>query len=134
MYKDFLAGYVAGSSGILFGYPLDTLKTRIQLNNNSSINYFKVAKGIFQKEGAFTFYRGMSAPFLTAGLINSLLFSGYTLTLKELQNNKTYNKRQGEFKAHESIKLNKGPLNCALLIIQKEGLIGLYKVIFKYFN
>jgi hypothetical protein len=30
----------------------------------------------------------MSAPFTTAGLINALLFSGYTLTLKELQNNK----------------------------------------------
>uniref|UniRef100_A0A1I8BWX5 Malate dehydrogenase n=1 Tax=Meloidogyne hapla TaxID=6305 RepID=A0A1I8BWX5_MELHA len=51
MYKDLLAGYIAGSSGILIGHPLDTLKTRVQLNKNSSIGFIKIAKEIFKKEG-----------------------------------------------------------------------------------
>ena len=42
----------------------------------------------------------MSAPFTSAGLINALLFSGYTLTLKELQNDKSV-KDQENFKTSE---------------------------------
>nr|CAD2179310.1 unnamed protein product [Meloidogyne enterolobii] len=98
MYRDLLAGYIAGSSGTLIGYPLDILKTRVQLNKNLSVGFTKIAKEILQKEGIFAFYKGMAAPFISAGLINSLLFSGYTLTLKELQNNK---KSEKDFKTIE---------------------------------
>ncbi|KAE9547394.1 hypothetical protein FO519_009394 [Halicephalobus sp. NKZ332] len=83
MYQDFVAGWIAGGSGLLIGYPLDTVKARLQtMKTYSGIRdcLIKTAKN----ESLLGFYKGMFAPFITVGLLDSLLFSGYGLTLKYL--------------------------------------------------
>lgn len=60
---EFISGTAGGIVGTLIGYPLDTIKVRLQtvghLYNNNAIN---CTKNIFQKEGLFAFYRGMLSP------------------------------------------------------------------------
>ncbi|KAG0681321.1 hypothetical protein C6P40_004810 [Pichia californica] len=65
----FLAGAVAGISEILTMYPLDVVKTRIQLQVGSgkTAEYTGVLdclKKIVKNEGPATLYRGISAPIL----------------------------------------------------------------------
>lgn len=65
----FFAGAVAGISEILTMYPLDVVKTRIQLQVGSSKNaeykgVFDCFKKIIKNEGPATLYRGISAPIL----------------------------------------------------------------------
>ena len=64
----FLAGAIAGISELLVMYPLDVVKTRIQLQSNTSTTGVKY-KGMFdclgkiiRQEGARTLYRGITSP------------------------------------------------------------------------
>uniref|UniRef100_A0A7E4VYN3 Mitochondrial carrier protein n=1 Tax=Panagrellus redivivus TaxID=6233 RepID=A0A7E4VYN3_PANRE len=95
MYQDFVAGWIAGGSGLLLGHPLDTVKARIQTMSgyNGIIDCFIKT---FKNESLLGFYKGMFAPFISVGLLNSLLFSGYGLTLKWLHpNEKNIEHRKG---------------------------------------
>ncbi|OQE11883.1 hypothetical protein PENFLA_c070G09512 [Penicillium flavigenum] len=67
----FAAGAVAGVSEILVMYPLDVLKTRIQLQTGAPVpgvdhynGMFDCFRKIVKNEGASRLYRGISAPIL----------------------------------------------------------------------
>ncbi|CAJ0566987.1 unnamed protein product, partial [Mesorhabditis spiculigera] len=78
--NDFLAGSVAGAAGIFFGYPLDTVKTRLQTSSSYSGIIQCVGK-VLKTEGVLGMYKGVTAPCLFAGIQHSLLFAGYATTL-----------------------------------------------------
>lgn len=67
----FAAGAVAGVSEILMMYPLDVVKTRVQLQSGTPIagaehynGMFDCFRKIIKHEGASRLYRGISAPIL----------------------------------------------------------------------
>ncbi|CCX31130.1 putative mitochondrial 2-oxodicarboxylate carrier protein [Pyronema domesticum] len=66
----FVGGAIAGISEILTMYPLDVVKTRIQLQDNNAKgadrynNMFDCFKKIVKQEGFSRLYRGISAPIL----------------------------------------------------------------------
>ncbi|XP_005800249.1 solute carrier family 25 member 45-like [Xiphophorus maculatus] len=82
-FLEFVAGSISGAVGIAVGHPLDTVKVRLQAKS--------VYKGIFDcvtktylNEGFYGFFKGMSFPVLTTGLVNSIVFGSYSNALDYL--------------------------------------------------
>lgn len=83
---EYLAGALSGSAGVVFGHPLDTVKCQLQVQQAGNhykglwdccltINRHGLAKG---------FFRGLSWPLFSYGLVNSMFFGTYASTLKLL--------------------------------------------------
>ncbi|KAF2853770.1 mitochondrial carrier protein-like protein [Plenodomus tracheiphilus IPT5] len=96
MSADFWAGYVSGAAGIIIGNPLDLIKTRLQAGPKPTVldtttNTTTTAsnatpaipprgfRGHFDNAG--TLVRGATAPIITYGALNALLFVTYNRTL-----------------------------------------------------
>ncbi|KAF1830932.1 mitochondrial carrier protein-like protein [Decorospora gaudefroyi] len=83
MSADFWAGYLSGAAGIIIGNPLDLIKTRLQAGKNLASNVqatsTTVATAPQKFENAGT--TGSTAPILTYGALNALLFVTYNRTL-----------------------------------------------------
>lgn len=58
--REFVAGGFGGTAGVISGYPLDTLRIRLQSSKNGSA--FSILKNMVSKEGPASLYRGMAAP------------------------------------------------------------------------
>ena len=78
MALDFGFGFVAGVTGTIAGYPLDTVKVRLQTQTPTHRLYtgsldciIKIAK----QESIFGFYKGMSSPMFGVAIINGIIFS-----------------------------------------------------------
>ncbi|KAJ9589920.1 hypothetical protein L9F63_016981, partial [Diploptera punctata] len=69
---DFIAGWGGGICGLLIGHPLDTIKVRQQTFEKASGLHIFIKT--FKFEGVYGFYKGMAAPLVTAGVLNSLFF------------------------------------------------------------
>lgn len=69
------AGLVGGAMGVIIGHPFDSLKTRLQAGS--------LYKGM---KGTSRLYAGITAPLFTAGTIQSLNFSLYEWSKKEILN------------------------------------------------
>ncbi|KAH8810454.1 carnitine/acyl carnitine carrier [Flagelloscypha sp. PMI_526] len=80
---DFVAGTFAGVSGLVVGYPFDTVKVRSQTLGDSSSKKaggtFKTILTIARQEKLGGLFRGIGAPFMTLPLLNGLVFSSYKL-------------------------------------------------------
>lgn len=89
---NFIAGFAYGSTTVLVGQPLDTIKTRMQaLGTTSSI---ETAKAIFTQDGIKGLYRGGFVLVLGGSLIRSAQFGVYETLLSQqrLVYGKTENK------------------------------------------
>ena len=82
---DFAAGLVGGSSGLICGHPIDTVKTVQQARGDGML---AVARDILTREGGRGFFKGMLYPVLTAGAINSIFFGVYGNLLPLIQRDK----------------------------------------------
>lgn len=79
LWQDFVAGCFAGCSGVIAGYPLDTIKVRLQSKATAS-HYrgtFHCLSTIIKEEKVWGLYKGMSSPIVGVAAINSLLFGVY---------------------------------------------------------
>lgn len=76
--KDITFGSVAGMVGKMIEYPFDTVKVRLQSQSDHSSYRYSGPIDCFRKsvrrDGAFSLYRGLSAPLLGAAVENSSLF------------------------------------------------------------
>ncbi|KAM3134457.1 hypothetical protein pb186bvf_013423 [Paramecium bursaria] len=71
---DLIAGSISGMCNCLSSHPLDTIKVRMQMSNDSSI---QVVKQVLRQEGIFAFYKGMMFPLTSVPLLNAVVFSTY---------------------------------------------------------
>lgn len=86
MAQDFLAGSCGGASGILAGYPFDTVKVLIQ-NQVEPVRYKSTFQTIFlvtKEDGFLRLYRGMSTPLVTVAFYNAITFTAYEAALKNI--------------------------------------------------
>jgi len=147
----FAAGAIAGISEILTFYPLDVVKTRMQLATGKSqhglVGSFKT---IIKEEGVGRLYRGLVPPLLLEAPKRAVKFAANDFW------GQTYLQMNGETKMTQSlsvltgcsagatesfvvvpfelvkIKLQdktstfKGPMDVVRQIVQKEGMLGLY--------
>ncbi|KAK5853147.1 hypothetical protein PBY51_006962 [Eleginops maclovinus] len=73
---DFLSGSLAGACGVAVGYPLDTVKVRIQTQKQFT-GIWQCAAETFSKEGVHGFFKGMSLPITTISMTSSVVFGTY---------------------------------------------------------
>lgn len=76
MFVDAFGGFVAGVTGTIIGYPLDTIKTRMQ-QVNSTKGLFGTATNIMRIEGVSGFYKGVATPLLSLTILNTLNFASF---------------------------------------------------------
>ena len=71
---------------MLFGYPLDLIKTRMQRFPNQYRSIGFTVRRVAQKEGLRSFYVGVSSPMLGAAFSEALQFTMMTKVKTELAN------------------------------------------------
>lgn len=95
IWKDLLAGGIAGTAGIAIGYPFDTMKVRLQ-QQKSVTSSMKIpettsksnptpfrGKNNMRNSSIFRgLYRGIGAPLTTAAIVNASVFSVYGATAR----------------------------------------------------
>ena len=74
LFIELFAGNIAGWSLVTTGMPLDLMKTKLQLNRDLSVEYFRRE---LESHGGFfrTFYRGASSMYLFIGVATALEFT-----------------------------------------------------------
>jgi len=80
MSKEFIAGGLGGTSGILVAYPLDTVKVLIQTQTPDNRKYFTTPQAlvrVVREDGVLRLYRGMMGPLCTTAITNAVLFGVY---------------------------------------------------------
>lgn len=78
-FKNILIAGTAGVCSILTLYPIETLKTRIQMKSesgNASLSPVKIMKEMYAKEGIKTFYMGLGA-----AIMRQFLFASFRIGL-----------------------------------------------------
>nr|XP_048303673.1 solute carrier family 25 member 48 isoform X1 [Myodes glareolus] len=77
--EDFAAGWIGGAAGVIVGYPLDTVKTRLQAGVGYG-NTFSCIRMVYEKERVFGFFKGMSFPVASIAVYNSVVFGVFSNT------------------------------------------------------
>ena len=67
-----ISSFCAGIVQTIVGHPLDTIKTRIQIDNN---NIKKVISNIKKNENVLSLYKGGLMPLVGNSILNSFLFT-----------------------------------------------------------
>ncbi|KYO45422.1 solute carrier family 25 member 47 isoform X1 [Alligator mississippiensis] len=73
---DFIAGAIGGGLSTAVGYPLDTVKVRIQTERSYN-GIWHCIQEVYKTEKILGFYKGMSMSVLTVSLISSVSFGTY---------------------------------------------------------
>ena len=75
---DMMAGACAGIVATFANHPLDTVKLRYQLceNTNKSLTFRNMVLDIYRNEGVFGFYKGVLSPVFARWPVNAVLFGG----------------------------------------------------------
>ncbi|XP_031722055.1 solute carrier family 25 member 47-A isoform X1 [Anarrhichthys ocellatus] len=73
---DFVSGSFAGACGVAVGYPLDTVKVRIQTQRQFT-GIWQCVAATFSKEGVHGFFKGMTLPLITISMTSSVVFGTY---------------------------------------------------------
>ena len=74
--EEVLAGCSAGVVGTVLGYPLDSLKTRMQTSGQTGL--LSTLRQAVVSEGLLGLYRGIASPLLSLTLLNTLNFAAYS--------------------------------------------------------
>ncbi|KAM9290879.1 LOW QUALITY PROTEIN: solute carrier family 25 member 47 [Morus bassanus] len=73
---DFIAGAIGGGLSTAVGYPLDTVKVRIQTQRHYN-GIWHCIQETYRTENVWGFYKGVSASVLTVSVISSVSFGTY---------------------------------------------------------
>ncbi|TRY83574.1 hypothetical protein DNTS_016279 [Danionella cerebrum] len=96
---DFIAGSVGGAFGVVVGYPLDTVKVKLQTQAGYT-GVWQCVRRTCRNEGLQGFYRGMSMPLSTISISSSVVFGTYRNVLNLLQRTQHMHNTHKPRKAH----------------------------------
>ncbi|XP_044586764.1 mitochondrial basic amino acids transporter isoform X2 [Cotesia glomerata] len=112
---DFIAGCLGGSAGLIVGYPLDTIKVHLQVQNTKNPTYrgtWHCFQSILHKESIHGLYRGMSSPLAGVAALNAIVFGVYAQAQKHII--KDPNNLTSHFFAGALAGLAQAPIICPL--------------------
>ncbi|KAF9038674.1 mitochondrial carrier domain-containing protein [Panaeolus papilionaceus] len=81
---DFIAGTIAGITGLIVGFPFDTVKVRFQSPEISG-RYKSTSHAfttIVREEKVIGLFKGITSPLATVALMNGLVFASYRFFMK----------------------------------------------------
>lgn len=87
--QDILSGTAAGITQISIGYPFDTVKVRMQIDDPKHKQYKNMRhcfSDMIKKEGFGSLYRGMVYPMCGAMFFNTITFYSYQSSMRYLAN------------------------------------------------
>ncbi|KAL2338082.1 hypothetical protein Fmac_012528 [Flemingia macrophylla] len=153
--REFVAGGLGGTAGIISGYPLDTLRIRLQNTKNGSA--FSILRQMVAREGPASLYRGMGTPLASVSFQNAMVFQTYAILSRAFDSSVSVKdppsykgvalggvgtgalqslllspvelikvRLQLQYTGHMT-ESEKGPIRLAKSIWRKEGLRGLYR-------
>jgi len=76
--EEALGGFSAGFIGTILGYPLDVIKTQMQVSGENRNGVLTTGKRIFEREGLRGMYRGVGPPLLSLSILNTTTFAAYS--------------------------------------------------------
>ncbi|CAG9461410.1 unnamed protein product [Pedinophyceae sp. YPF-701] len=83
--RDTLAGMTAGATNIATGYPMDTVKVRMQeFKGHRHASSWECAKHIVRNEGFFSLYRGLMPPVIGGALETALSYWACNKTINAI--------------------------------------------------
>ncbi|KAI6657319.1 Mitochondrial basic amino acids transporter-like [Oopsacas minuta] len=87
--QEFIAGWCGGCTGLVVGYPFDTVKVRLQTQSAFSTVKYKSGMQCFlhilRTESVYGLYKGLASPLLGQAIINAIIFSTQGNVIKYLQ-------------------------------------------------
>ncbi|KAF8970736.1 hypothetical protein BGZ46_010411, partial [Entomortierella lignicola] len=85
-WHDFVAGSLGGMAQVTVGQPMDTIKTRLQIEGHSGrfSGPMDCLRKTIHNEGFLGLYKGMASPLVGIAAVNALLFAAYS-NFKKLQ-------------------------------------------------
>uniref|UniRef100_A0A915MXY6 Mitochondrial carrier protein n=1 Tax=Meloidogyne javanica TaxID=6303 RepID=A0A915MXY6_MELJA len=78
--------YFVGLAGVIAGYPLDTIKVRLQTQNVTFPQYNGILhclRCIISQEGPIALYKGMTSPLASIAMVNALCFAAHDQVSKQ---------------------------------------------------
>lgn len=92
-FHEFISGKVGGVLGITIVYPLDTVKTRLQMRPDLYRNMRDVGSKMIRENGFTAMYRGISSPACFFGFNSAVAFNAYNSSCRAIasMNNKNVN-------------------------------------------
>ncbi|KAF2986276.1 hypothetical protein EK904_009805 [Melospiza melodia maxima] len=140
---DFIAGAIGGGLSTAVGYPLDTVKVRIQTENHYR-GFWHCVQETYRTEKVRGFYKGVTASALAVSVVSSVSFGTYKNFLgalcklrygaadakPEVAKVRMQTQRDpcpSKGKKPVSKPKYQGSLHCLKVIIKEEGFGGLYK-------
>ena len=72
---ELLGGTVGGVAQAVSGHPLDTIKVRLQASNTAYAGAVDCARQTLRNEGVRGFFRGLSSPLVSMGILNAAIFT-----------------------------------------------------------
>ncbi|KAL5729279.1 Mitochondrial arginine transporter bac2 [Ranunculus cassubicifolius] len=151
--REFVAGGMGGMAGVISGYPLDTLRIRLQQPSNTR-SATSLLRGIVSAEGPLALYRGMGAPLASVTFQNAMVFQVYAVLSRAFDSCNNRNDPPSykcvalggigtgalqsfllspvelvkiRLQLQPSYQQRKGPLDVAKRIFKTEGLKGIYR-------
>ncbi|XP_055352160.1 mitochondrial basic amino acids transporter-like [Paramacrobiotus metropolitanus] len=125
---DFVAGTLGGCAGVIVGYPLDTVKVRLQTQSAAAPLYkgtYHCLSTIVRNESAWGLYKGMSSPLCGVAVINAIVFGVYGNAMRYLNNNASLtNHFLAGMLAGGVQSLISCPMELAKTKIQIQGILG----------
>lgn len=82
--KDLVAGFISGCVGLYVGYPLDTIKVRMQLEKKK-VSCTKTIAKIYRNEGVRGMFKGVLSPVIGRAPVTSIVFATNDSALKAMQ-------------------------------------------------
>lgn len=150
-WANFVAGAIAGVTEILTFYPLDVVKTRMQLDTSTkSVGLVGTFRTIVAQEGVGRLYRGLGPPLLLEAPKRAVKFAAndfWSKTYRELFNRKEMNQSLSiltglsagatesfvvvpfelvKIKLQDKKSTYAGPMAVVRHIVKADGLLGLY--------
>ena len=85
--REFLAGWSGSIGGLLVGYPMNTIKVRIQTEFYGDKDYrgLRILRKIMKHEGFLTLYKDCLTQVSSRGLVTALQFSTNESTNRAIQ-------------------------------------------------
>ncbi|KAG0067269.1 mitochondrial carrier [Linnemannia elongata] len=85
-WHDFVAGSLGGMAQVTVGQPMDTIKTRLQIEgpNGRFVGPMDCLRKTIKNEGFLGLYKGMASPLVGVAAVNALLFAAYS-NFKKIQ-------------------------------------------------
>ena len=83
--EEALGGLSAGVVGTIIGFPLDSIKARMQVNQGANQSLWATSRAVVQKEGILALYHGVAPPLISLSILNTLNFTSYSYLQQKLE-------------------------------------------------